>query len=222
MGFGALAASVAVHVVLLWLQWFSSEPAGAGARTLEVAEPLQVRLVEVPLAGAAVIRASEQADVFVAQQSETTIDARDGWDLPHPSAPAEGVSITHDASAIDDLAPPPKGTVYLPRTALTRSPQPLTDPVVSVPAGHGPAGEQRGVFSLFISASGGVDSVVRDGPTLAPALEAAALEVLRGTRFIPGELDGVAVAALIRIEMAFENRAPVDPPAPVIVSQQPL
>lgn len=156
-----------------------------------------------------------------AQLAQTEVDASEPIAGLPRSDSLEPVTITHGQSA-HDIVPQAASSGYLPRDALTRPPRPLIEPFVSVPAGYGAAGTERGVFSLFVSATGVVDSVVRDGPTLAPALEEAALEVLKATRFVAGEVDGNAVAALIRIEIVFENQLPVDSPAPVIVSQQPL
>lgn len=138
---------------------------------------------------------------------------------PGPDDPAHAAVPLPPDAAQDG---PAAGAGYLPRRALTRAPQPLGDPAVVVPAGHGDAGEQRGIFTLFINATGGVDAVVPDGPTLAPPVEEEARRVLGAVRFVPGEVDGRAVAALIRIEIVFENRPPVAPSGPVIVSQQPL
>jgi hypothetical protein len=223
----AVAASIAVHGALLaWLA--TGSPTLATSQSFSSAEALHVRIVASDLSRSAAIGLPGSAAV----ESEPTSSGPAPPDnQPVSIAPAREVAAALPPDTVPLLQAQPNDDAeavatavggYHPRRVLTRAPQPLTDPNVSLPLGLGHAGEQRGIFSLFINASGIVDSVVRDGPTLSAPLEEAVVEVLRATRFSPGERDGVAVAALIRIEIVFDNQTPVAPPAPVIVSQQPL
>lgn len=212
--------SLFLHGALLWVQMRAS-PVGGEAPL--PSGPLQVRMI-----AAAGSTGSTRVEAAAEREYGTSAIRPDPDILPggEPSGraappPAMAIPLVSDAP-LDDAVPEDASAGYLPRHALTRAPRPLSDPVVSVAPGLGDAGEQRGIFSLFINASGFVDSVVRDGPTLSAALEEAAVEVLKATRFSPGERDGVAVAAVLRIEIMFENQAPAHPQAAVIVSQQPL
>lgn len=221
-GLLAVFVSMALHGALLWVQ-LPANPLVADKPAAQPSEPLRIRVV----AGTGSTHSPPVALVSGASGgSATRLDQDMAPNTPTSakvarSSTLETVPLVSDAP-LDDAAPADAIAGYLPRHALTRVPRPLSDPVVSVAPGLGHSGDQRGTFSLFISASGTVDSVVRDGPTLSASIEEAAVEVLKATRFSPGEVDGIAVAALIRIEILFENQPPVSPSTPVIVSQQPL
>ncbi len=224
IGAWAIGASAGAHGLLfaLWLVAAAPTPGHAPPAGLQ---PVQIRMVgiePVPVGseslGPEPLRDTVTAGLPVAAFAAGA-DPVPAPTSADPAAPVDAAVALAAPLAMDD---PVAAAGYLPRRALTRVPRPLTEPIVSAPAGHGDGGEQRGVFSLFISAEGGVDAVVPDGPTLAPPLEEAARRVLMGTRFSAGEVDGRAVGALIRIEIVFENQLPAASPVPVVVSQQPL
>lgn len=219
----AVAGSIAIHWLLL--AWFAAEsPVRVKMEPSPGAGALQVRIAASDVVQSAAIRLPGSADVEPVGSEPPPADSRPA---PTPAAAETGLALPSDVVPL----PQPSADAHLgatavggyhPRRVLTRAPQPLTDPSVSLPPGMGAAGEQRGVFSLFINAEGDVDAVVPDGPTLAPVLEEEARRVLAAVRFRPGEIDGRAVATLIRIEMVFENATSADASAPVIVSRQPL
>lgn len=75
------------------------------------------------------------------------------------------------------------------------------------------------VLEVTVSANGGVENI-NVVQSVDPALDAAALEAMRGWSFAPARKDGVAVAARIRIPFAFASPTP-QPPAPAATSSVP-
>jgi len=65
-----------------------------------------------------------------------------------------------------------------------------------------------GVFSLFIDERGETRGMVAEEPLLPPIYEALARETFMSAKFIPGELNGLASKAKIRIEVVFDNTLP--------------
>ncbi len=122
-----------------------------------------------------------------------------------------------------DIAPAaghPAEPVYLPRSALTRPPRPLTPIEVPYPD-TAPLGHWQAQLSLFIDAQGQVRQVRVDAatplsgphadasedgavPTLPAALADSARQAFLQARFAPGERSGQAVASRFRIEVEFQ------------------
>jgi TonB family protein len=100
---------------------------------------------------------------------------------------------------------------YYPRAALSLAPAPLAAIVIDYPPVANDSGHHVSELSLFIDETGHVTRVRVDGPALPPALEQAAREAFTGARFRPGEVDGHAVKARIRIEVVFDVRPPDAP-----------
>lgn len=148
--------------------------------------------------------------------------------------PAAGVSLPVEEAVVRDKAPAAVAVDaasivdgYVLRKALTTAPVPVGEVRLAWPAGSSALGRQQAVFSLFIDESGAVRRMVADGPTLEPPVEEAARAVFMAARFLPGQVDGRAVKALIRIEVVFDNATPVadaapGPTVPRIVSRQNL
>ena len=97
---------------------------------------------------------------------------------------------------------------YVPRPQLTVAPRPSADIVLVYPA-DGPAdGRFVATVTLYIDDEGWVRRVdVTGDETLPAALRLAARESFGGTRFSPGEVDGIVVKSRLRIEAIYESRA---------------
>lgn len=102
--------------------------------------------------------------------------------------------------------------LYLPRSALSRAPAALQPVELPYPEAA-PLGQYRAVLTLFIDPQGRVRRV-RAAPGLPAVLEEAARQAFMAASFSPGEVDGRAVRAQMRVEVEFsaepagQSRAP--------------
>lgn len=95
---------------------------------------------------------------------------------------------------------------YFPRQMLTLGPVVEAAPLIPYPDAGPSLGHFVAVLALYIDESGRVRRVRVDGEPLPPALEQAARESFLAARFKPGELDGMRVKSLIRVEITFDSR----------------
>jgi hypothetical protein len=104
------------------------------------------------------------------------------------------------------------GEEYLPRSALTRAPEPATEVLLAYPEGA-PAGHWQGVLTLFIDEHGAVQRVrVESTDTELPhPFQEAARQAFLAARFTPGEWQGQPVRSRIRIAVEFEDGPPANP-----------
>jgi TonB family protein len=136
-----------------------------------------------------------------------------------PSGP--GSSLLHVLLLPEIAAPPPtadskpaspasgvaRAARYVAADELDRRPQILSHVEPSFPAlALVPTG--RVVLRLYIDEHGGVDAVAAESADRSGAFEAAAREAFAAARFLPGIKDGVAVKALIRVEVLFGSPHP--------------
>lgn len=109
------------------------------------------------------------------------------------------------------LAPPQ--VLDAPRAKLPSPAAPAADSAGS-PAAAPESATPRVLLEVTIGADGAV-SAARVLEASDPALEASALEAIRSWKFQPATRDGVAIAATVPVEMAFEAPAvPAEQPAP--------
>ncbi len=136
--------------------------------------------------------------------------------LPATRAPSGPGTPGSAAGRPDGTATPwPAGEAgYLPRSALTVAPTPVTDVVVEHPLAEGQRRHYAGVLSLFIDETGRVVRIRAEGEPLPEALDHAAREAFGRARFHPGEVDGRKVRSRIRIEVTFDERPGGQPAAP--------
>jgi len=107
-----------------------------------------------------------------------------------------------------DLTPPPAEpddeALFLPRTALTLAPAASMPVLLDFPSGVAD-GHYTTELTLFIDETGQVRKVRMDGPALPDALESLARQAFLNTHFSPGEVQGRAVRARIRIVLEFSS-----------------
>jgi hypothetical protein len=133
-----------------------------------------------------------------------------------------------EPSAVEVTPPPPRLPEYLPTSALSSPPEPVTDIQIDWPPMALDIGIFRGVFTLLIDEQGKVQKAVADAPTLTPQMEERARQAFLGARFSPGMLDGKAVKSALRVEVEFEYKPEEErqqPPrsaAPVVVEKKQL
>ncbi len=118
--------------------------------------------------------------------------------------PIEAVS----SSALDGIAAMEGAGFedYFPRQMLTLGPVVEAAPLIPYPDAGPSLGHFVAVLALYIDESGRVRRARVDGEPLPPMLEQAARESFLAARFKPGELDGMPVKSLIRVEITFDSR----------------
>ncbi len=172
-----------------------------------------------------VSQAGPQQSTAIGDPSDTAVFLAPTALADEPGADAASQLVAADnapfavADASQVSSPVKPSDAYLLQSALSASPVPLTDVPLVWPAGLIPVGKLVGVFWLYIDETGKVDRFVSDGPDLPPQLEEVSRSAFLATRFKPGQVDGLAVKALIKIEVEFDNRPP-NAPAPHVASEQ--
>ncbi len=129
-----------------------------------------------------------------------------------PAAPGAPASVSPPAPAFSLVAPAgDRDSDYFPRALLSQAPSPLEPVLIDYPPIANDRGRHVSELTLFIDEAGHVARVRVDGPALPPALEDAARRAFLGARFRPGQAEGRAVKAQIRVEVVFDNGAPGKP-----------
>ena len=118
---------------------------------------------------------------------------------PLPAAPLPTADASHPAADAALLAR------YRPASALTRRAR-LAAPVdldfkVQLHALPPPGSQLRMI--LLLSAEGRVDEVVVESSTLPDPFQSHALARAYGARYLPGEVDGVAVPSRVTVEVSY-------------------
>lgn len=206
---GLAVASLLAHLGLLGL--LTGEPPPAGRRPADGAASSRPRSVVVRSAPIPDDDASEPLPLPrrpPPQATERAAQPPPGT-TPHDEVPsaAPAASSPHQTPALTGpaLAGPDDGAEYLPRSALSVVPQPLGEVLLTYPPGA-PPGRHRGELTLFIDEQGSVQRVrIDSGEAELPAVfQAAARQAFLAARFTPGELQGRAVKARMRIAVEFE------------------
>jgi protein TonB len=216
-----VAAAVAVHAAVLGGVMLASAPTVGGPMKLE----RMVLIRELRLANSAAgPRPAPVSDSIEAQATAGAGDA--ATTAGQTAASAIDVAATVPVSQAPGAAAPTGRSAasaaeagngdfdYVPRQYLSTVPSPVTD--VQVPFPEGLKGEfsRRVQLSLFIDERGVVQRVRIDESSGETALEDAARDTFRQTRFTPGHIYGKPVRSLIRVEVDFEaQRIPVPAPA---------
>jgi hypothetical protein len=197
--FLALSASVVVAAHVSALSWngHAQSPSGGspGAPAIDV---LWVREAVRPVAPSE----PDGAAAAPARPTEHRELAANG--RPAQEAAPVGLSKAAAKSSASEGIAAGESLEYLPRAKLTVAPAPLEPIEIPFPAAVDNPLRFRGQLSLFIDEHGVVQRIRVDGPPMPPVLEEAARNAFLRARFTPGEVDGVAVRSLIRIEVDFE------------------
>jgi TonB family protein len=107
-----------------------------------------------------------------------------------------------------NLLPIPAPTYY--RTdQLTKLPRPTSQPRLDVPRAIARSVSGKVILKLWIDELGNVDSVEVESSNLPQTVSGTAAAAFGKLRFVPGEIDGRRVRALMRIEVAYgDGRRP--------------
>lgn len=197
---GALIANVAlIHGAGLVLL-AQSQPDVAVA-TAHRSRPVQMRLVQAPAPHLVADTTPEQpADI----RSVMAQDVR----APQAGQPSPPAALNTQAEAsladtpTDNQAPVEE---YIPRPRLSTSPKNTTPVIVPFPPQFDGAGRFSAVLALYIDEDGTVRRVRVDESTLPRPMQDAAKQAFLQTHFKPGEVKGLAVKSLIRVEVVFDN-----------------
>jgi len=137
------------------------------------------------------------------QQSE----AARGFDVRLEQAGGPAAAVAGNAARGSDLLPIRAPTYY--RTdQLTKPPRPASQPKLDVPRTVARSVSGRVTLKLWIDERGKVESVEVESSNLPKTVSGMAAEAFGKLRFVPGELDGRRVRALMRIEVAYVNGKP--------------
>lgn len=124
--------------------------------------------------------------------------------IPGPQGPAgESPRPAQQLSQGLEVAPvsPP---AYYTVDQLTRPPQATSEPDIRVPkVAQYISGSIT--FKVWVSALGEVDAVEVEKTDLPATVYGVAAEAFRGLRYVPGEIDGRPVGALLRIEVIYRR-----------------
>lgn len=96
-------------------------------------------------------------------------------------------------------------TAYVNASVLTRKPQIVWEPLLEFPSSADDDQAGKIVVRLLISKFGAVDEVIVESSELPMSFEDAVVSGFLGARFTPGEINGIAVASSIQIEIRFDS-----------------
>lgn len=208
--FRAALASIAAHLLVLVLGLFLSSGLQSTGQRDDRVSRLAATLAVVATAHAQTPPqtlprpASSATRGFVARPARAAPQApastpRDEPGIPEPArlpGPGENAPADYVASGELDKRPFP----------LTR----LDFPYPDLSHLEASGAEQQGTIelTLYIGKAGRVDDVRIDSASVDQALVALAIETLVATPFSPGERNGQAVAARLRIEVSYTMPAP--------------
>jgi protein TonB len=198
-----LLLSLAAHVALLALSRGSSVRPGDGAASRRGSTLTVTVRVEPEATLARHVQEARPAAPDAPDTNAASLAPRP------PKVPALTLSSEPvAASAADKVTAATMtdgGVEYLPRGLL--SVVPIAEGPVAIPYPRdGPAqGRFTTVLALFIDEDGIVRRVRVDGPSLPPALDAAAREAFLAARWQPGQFEGRVVKSLIHVEVSFES-----------------
>lgn len=196
----ALVGSFCLHAVLFFAldaprdsgTWKSSK----GESLVAVLQP---RATVVPIDPDALVGQERMSVADSSPSVESKVAA--GRDAPEPYVPERR----------EVAGPPSMDATYYPIEKLTKRPRLLRDPDLDrkdVRAIHA-SGKLR--LQLWVSPSGSVVRVVPDANGLPEELVRLVVRAFEGVVYTPGELMGVPVGALIRVEVDFDDRALLAP-----------
>ena len=193
-----------MHMALLLVPW---GPDGEPVGRVAAARPAPLRTAH----------AVEVTSVIASPRGRfaTALPSAPAPQAAPPSLPAPEGPVATPTSHGPELPPSiPSATSameFVPRSLLSLAPVPAHPIVVPFPDSSSDTGRFVTVLRLFIDETGHVLRVVVDGPPIPAALEAAARDTFMHATFSPGQVDGVDVRSVIRVEVTFDN-TPLDPP----------
>jgi len=182
----ALAGSCLLHAAVIFLPYLGggtgdSRPAARGGQPVRV---LSVKVLDdVAPAGAAAAKPAAEAS-----SPAPSVDLRPA----PPPPPVVGVL-------------PIPAPAYYTSDQLTKRPRPTSQPRLDVPESAPSFASGKVVLRLWISELGGVDSANVENSDVPEAVAAAAKAAFGKVRFVPGEINGRRVGAVMRIEVSYDE-----------------
>ena len=169
----------------------------AGHKSAVLAAPTQLRLVLRPTLSSA--KAIPTPVPRAASEDETRSEPEPE---PAPTLPERG----DEDSAVFTGG-------YYPATALSLMPQPITSLAAILAVAGEQAARGKVAIRLWISRSGSLDRLSVINSELSQPLEAATVAAFSQMRFIPGEIDGLAVMTWVDVMVEYGDRAESVSPA---------
>lgn len=203
----ALAAGL--HAALLSVS-VRNEPSVPEAGGAQASQAMTVRMVSRLVdSGSLVLPSDKSVGVATANANAVHSGPRrelaplsiDSIRSPSPNVSPEirGLTLRLPGSLSDDD--------FFARSALDVAPFAAEPVLINYPASDVEGGVHASELTLYIDENGLVVRVRVDGH-LPPAMEAAARTAFMNTRFVPGQVDGLAVRSRIRVEVLFEEAPP--------------
>jgi TonB family protein len=197
--FAALLLSCLLHASIVLAPYLgatvgASRPAVRGVNDARRASTLNATLV----------REHEPA----AQLAENSVAGTSPADLPaQPMANADPQPAPAPTLGIDVLPIP--APAYYTSDQLTRRPQPVAPPKLELPPQLTSSfASGKVILKLWINELGAVTSVDIEQSDVPEAVSAIAAATFAKMRFVPGELNGRPVSALMRIEVTYDDLKP--------------
>jgi TonB family protein len=180
--YAALMVSCLLHAAIVFMPYL-----GAGAKASRLAvrgaqKPGTARILSVRLVAENNAAAESPANPVSSEE-------------PNP-APERSVGI--------DLLPIPAPAFYS-TDQLTKRPQPTSDPNLHAPESDHFLGSGKVILKVWINELGSVISVEVEKSDVPEAVAAAAAAAFGKLRFIPGEINGRRVGAMMRIEVTYDE-----------------
>lgn len=232
----AIATSCALHACALFGPYLGSGSMRGIATVHPVEQPragLHARLTRMQDATPAdpTLLASMQGDTAVTAGTgpaeEIASAARPAVEVVAASFPA-ATDATPDAAASSGLGLLPfEGIAYYASSQLTQGPLPLGEIALDDPALAPIVASGKMIMTLWINALGEVEKAEVEDSDIPVLFAGPAVAAFKRLRFLPGELQGRAVAAMMKIEVTLDDdRAGMMPPlqvfaADAIASPQP-
>ena len=205
----ALALSCAVHAVPLLVPHLGRSTAASGGGVRGVPQVAGARLLQATLLRERPQAAEPQPAVVASPVAAAAAP------LPLPATPpaTKKESGSAAASTLGAGLLPLAAPAFHTADQLTHRPQPLTPPNLEELAATNPSLLGIVILKLWIGDDGRVVSTEIEESQIPAAAAAAAAAAFAKLRFAPGQINGRAVGAIMRIEVSYEASAPELPPA---------
>ena len=183
----ALTVSCLLHAALVLMPYLGTSaavswPVVRGAKKLDPARILNVRLVELAAAPAP---AAEQTAKSTPQEASRPAAER-----------AQGIGVL-----------PIPAPAYYTTDQLTKRPQPTSDPRLDVPEIGPVFASGKVILKIWINELGKVNSVEVEKSDLPEAITKTAVAAFGRLSFLPGEILGRPVGTVMRIEVTYDEGA---------------
>lgn len=178
----------------------ASVPQGRFAAALALSALMHLALGFLPLQD---VRRSASPDTPVRDGLAATLRYADT--APSAPGPAEAQPVGGPATGRGAEPIPFPEETYYPTARLTKRPQPTTAIDLEGPSLRPVVASGKIALRLWIDRRGTVVDAEVEAAEMPPMFAAAAVSAFKQARFIPGELDGRPVGAVMRVEISYED-----------------